>query len=232
MLRKNALKIFVFFLIALTFQSCSSKKKNKRVVIWTNNSELVQYIELFNATHETKAVLVYKENPAASLPPQKNELLPDIVIAPYLKNRETSKNFESLDFLFDRKYLKSDDFYSGLLKYGDIFFTIRLLPVSFNLPAIIFSKENRKFVQNDYTLTPENIFEISKNYTQRNSKGKLTKIGFSPLSSDDFIYTISRMKNTEYKESKKHLFTYNKENLSLSVDYLAKMTMLDSLSIK
>ena len=231
MLRKNALKIFVFFLIALTFQSCSSKKKNKRVVIWTNNSELVQYIELFNATHETKAVLVYKENPAASLPPQKNELLPDIVIAPYLKNRETSKNFESLDFLFDRKYLKADDFYSGLLKYGDIFFTIRLLPVSFNLPAIIFSKENRKFVQNDYTLTPENIFEISKNYTQRNSKGKLTKIGFSPLSSDDFIYTISRMKNTEYKESKKHLFTYNKENLSLSVDYLAKMTMLDSLSI-
>ena len=151
MLRKNALKIFVFFLIALTFQSCSSKKKNRRVVIWTNNSELVQYIELFNATHETKAVLVYKENPAASLPPQKNELLPDIVIAPYLKNRETSKNFESLDFLFDRKYLKSDDFYSGLLKYGDIFFTIRLLPVSFNLPAIIFSKENRKFVQKIHT---------------------------------------------------------------------------------
>lgn len=223
MLKKSLL--FVSSLFFLTIFSCSSQKKDEqRIVIWTNNSEIVQYIELFNKTHSTKAVLVYKENPSSALE-YENENFPDIVIAPYLKNHETRSNFDSLNYLFDRKYLIQKDFYSGLLKYGEILGNYYLLPVSFNLPTVIFSSDHAKFVKNDYTISTQDLFKIGQEYNKRNSKNKLTQIGFSPLSSDKFLYFYTRINGAQFKESKKNLFSYNQKNLESIIENLVKMTV-------
>ena len=70
--KKNILPIFLSFFIF--FSGCKEEKPG-RIVIWTNCSEFAQYIEFFNSTHkDSNAVLVYKENPAASLPAAKDEL--------------------------------------------------------------------------------------------------------------------------------------------------------------
>lgn len=212
---------------------CSTKnEKSDRIVIWTNNSEFIQYIELFNKTHKSKIILVYKENPAASLPAKSEEIKPDIVVAPYLRNRKTTKNFESIDYLFDRNYLEQSDFYFGLLKAGKFYNKYYLLPVSFNLPTIIFSTDNSKLIENDYTISPEELYKIGKKFDKRNKKNKLTQIGFSPLSSDDFLYTFSRMNNVQYKESKKQFFSFNQKNLDYSIEQLVKMTSMGLESVE
>ena len=71
--------------------------QQNRIVIWTSCREFAQYQELFNNTHvDCKVILVYKENPALSLPPAKDELPPDIIIGSWLNSEDTISNFRSL----------------------------------------------------------------------------------------------------------------------------------------
>ena len=90
------MKLKILSIISLSFvlfSSCGQKKSafasqqfaqaDRRIVIWTSCREFAQYIELYNATSlENRAILVYKENPALSLPPAKDELPPDIIVGP------------------------------------------------------------------------------------------------------------------------------------------------------
>ena len=103
-MKKNGFfKIFSLFTLSIFLFSCKSQQpeQKKRVVIWTSCSEFVQYIELFNKTHkENNAILVYKENPALSIPPARDETPPDIIIGSWLRNDTPYKYFKPLDYIF------------------------------------------------------------------------------------------------------------------------------------
>ena len=65
----------------LLFCSCQRGREDP-VVIWSDRAELASCVELFNATHDVKAVLVYKDSVSRSLPPARDEVTPDLVIGP------------------------------------------------------------------------------------------------------------------------------------------------------
>lgn len=219
--KTNSLKLVQIIFSILFVTLCSScSKKEDRIVIWTSSSEFAPYIELYNSQHNTKAVLVYKENPAAALPPANDELKPDIIFGSYLRNNKTKSYFESLDYLFDRQYLSTDDFYPALRKSGEIFHEQFLLPVSFNLPVVMFSLENKDFVKDNYTISLDKIKTTGTEYIQKNKKGHFTRIGFAPQSNKTFLYTTTKLFNTKFKETKNQDFTYNKEALANSISYI------------
>lgn len=228
-------RIFTATITSITILFCFSCKTTKstpsnRIVIWTDCSEFAQYVELFNKTHKKdSAVIMYKENPAQSLPPAKDELPPDIVVGSWLKNESTQKNFKSLDYLFDRKRLTSDIFYTQLLESGKIRKSQYLLPVSYNLPALIFSKDNEKLIAYNYTISLEDIRQTSALYNQKNKKDAFTRIGFSPLSNDDFIYLYAKLKNADFNSIKGNI-TWNQENLDKSVSELKEWITTDNKS--
>ena len=163
-MRKLSFCLAVFFLFSM-FSGCSAKNDvskygsiggstDNRTVIWTSSAEFTQYIELFNRTHpDNNVVIVYKENPADCLPPARDETNPDIVVGPYLRSDKTSKYFKSLDYLFDRQIISTDDFYPQLIEAGKVHKTQYLLPVSFNLPVIIFDSQYKDLITNNYTLS-------------------------------------------------------------------------------
>ena len=105
------------FCVGFVFIGCSKNAGGKnrtvyqqnRIVIWTSCREFAQYIELFNRQHKDNcAILVYKENPALSIPPAKDENPPDIIVGSWLRTDAPQKSFKSLDYLFDTKKLTSD----------------------------------------------------------------------------------------------------------------------------
>ena len=224
-LSKRSYRAFVVLLVLLSsslFFGCSSKDEDNRIVIWTNCSEFAQYIELFNKTHkDNSAVLVYKENPAASLPLAKDEQAPDIIVGPWLRSDDTQKIFKPLDYLFDNQILTSQSFYSALLESGKISYTQYLLPVSFNLPAIIFSTENKDLVSDSYTLSLEQIKDIAAEFNEKNKKGAYTKMGFTPLSSGngDFLYLASKLMGVQFR-SENGKITWNDGKLDETAKFL------------
>ena len=195
--------IAAFFLAAATLFSSCQEPEQTRIVIWTSCAEFAQYTELFNNTHPgSNAVIVYKENPAQELPPAKDELPPDIVIGSWLRTDKTNKQFKSLDYLFDRQTISSSMFYSQLLEAGKIRKTQYLLPVSFNLPAVIFAESNKDFISENYTMTLDQIKAAGLSYNEKNKKGTFSRIGFLPSANDDFLYLTTKLYRVDFREEK------------------------------
>ena len=212
--------LFICLSSAIFFTGCSKSESRNltvyqqdRIVIWTSCREFAQYIELFNRHHKDNcAILVYKENPALSIPPAKDETPPDIIVGSWLRTDAPQKTFKSLDYLFDTKKLSSEIFYPQLLESGKRKQVQYLLPVSFNLPAVIFSTENKELVDDSYTLSLEQLRQTASAYNSKNKKGAYTKIGFTPLGNNEFLYLAAKMKGADFREEKGSI-TWNSQAL-------------------
>ena len=203
---------------SLFFFSCREEPQT-RIVIWTSCAEFAQYTELFNNTHPgSNAVIVYKENPAQELPPAKDELPPDIVIGSWLRTDKTQKQFKSLDYLFDRQTISSSMFYDQLLEAGKVRKTQYLLPVSFNLPAVIFADSNSDYIKENYTLTLDQIKAAGLSYNEKNKKGAFSRIGFLPSANDDFLYLTTKLYGVDFREEKGQI-TWSDLRLRNAVNY-------------
>ena len=222
-LNKHTFSLLVFC-AGLLFCGCSKNTGRKdartvyqqnRIVIWTSCREFAQYIELFNRQHKDNcAILVYKENPALSLPPAKDENPPDIIVGSWLRTDSPQKSFKSLDYLFDARKLTSDDFYPQLLDCGKRKTTQYLLPVSFNLPTVIFATENKDQIPDSYVLSLNQIRSTASAYNAKNQKDAYTRIGFTPLGNNDFLYLFAKMKGAAFREEKNEIIWDNQSLLN------------------
>lgn len=201
-------------------QNSRTVYQQDRIVIWTSCREFAQYIELFNRQHKDNcAILVYKENPALSLPPAKDENPPDIIVGSWLRTDAPQKSFKSLDYLFDTKKLTSDIFYPQLLEAGKRKKVQYLLPVSFNLPAVIFSTENKELIPESYVLSLEQIRSTASAFNTKNKKDAYTKIGFTPLGNTDFLYLTAKIKGADFREEKGEI-TWNGQAVLNAISFL------------
>ena len=227
----------LIFCVGLLFCGCSKGAgkaqtvyQQERIVIWTSCREFAQYIELFNRQHKDNcAILVYKENPALSLPPAKDENPPDIIVGSWLRTDAPQKSFKSLDYLFDTKKLTSDVFYPQLLDSGKRKKVQYLLPVSFNLPAVIFATENKELIPDSYVLSLDQIRSTASAYNAKNKKDAYTRIGFTPLGNSDFLYLTAKMKGTDFREEKGEI-AWDGQALIKSVDFLRDWVYTENTS--
>lgn len=229
----KSLFLILLALLCLNLTSCDEEENNSnRVVIWTSCREFAQYQELFNNTHvDCKVILVYKENPALSLPPAKDELSPDIIVGSWLNSEDIISNFRSLDYLFDRKNISSSRFYSTLLNAGKKRNTQYLLPVSFNIPCVIFSEDNSNLITDNYTLTLDQIKNISQAYNTTKKSGAFTRMGFTPICNDSFLYLVAKLFETNFNVDDGKII-YNKAKLKESIDYLKNWTLTANKSVQ
>ncbi|WP_407428148.1 hypothetical protein [Treponema sp.] len=206
----------------LSVLSCSSSKP---VVIWTDRPEIVSYIEFFNvAQNKSKAVVVYKEKLAASLPPVKDEQNPDIVIGSFLRNSRSKKNFASLDRVFNRRGINPDTIYGPLLEYGKISGRQYLIPVSFNIPTMIFSGKNEKLIGEKVFIDCDEIRDSGAVFNQKSSEDVYVKMGYAPSWDSDFAYEVAKMTGAGFTD-KGNVFQWNKELLSQSIEYLKNWSL-------
>lgn len=221
-LAKSLQGILLAFVGFFSF-SCNSAYENP-VIIWTNRSEFASYVELFNASqNDCKAIVVYKNSPAESFPVPKDETPPDLVIGPWLKNEKVRKNFIPLDYLFGSSQLQQQSFYPQLLEVGNIKGEQYLLPISFNIPAIIFSKGNKDLVKDNHHITIDEIKEISVTYNKKNKSKIFTSMGFAPRWNSEFLYTVAKMQGANFQEQGR-TFNWDKTSLDNTISYLKDWT--------
>ncbi len=222
MLKKIFFGLLASVLFASTFTSCNSQ--TKPVVIWTDRAEVVSYLELFNLTNEkTKAVIAYKESLADAFPPTKDEAIPDIIIGSWLKNSRLEKNFKKINSLLGKNDINPAIFYPELLEYGKSGRSQYLLPVSFNLPALLFSAKYEAMIDNSSMITAEKVKELSAPFNKKNEKSAYIEMGFGPTWNIDFVYTLAKLYGVNFKENG-NLFSYDAEKLSELTDFIKTWT--------
>ncbi|MCX7787802.1 MAG: hypothetical protein N2442_08900 [Spirochaetes bacterium] len=207
------------------FQGCSSYTP-KTVVLTTSRKEVAAYIETFNTDqNDYRIELRFTPDSPVSIPSEGSSS--DIIISEYLAGNDTIKKFRPLDGLFFERKIPLRDFYTGLLKLGKRDNRQYLLPVSFDLPILIYDnrfpgKENELFL-----LNLEEVRAIAKSFLKIES-GKIVQIGFSPLWYGDFILLTTQLFGADYTEDPVQVLRYNSKNLNQAIDFLKEWSQQDN----
>ena len=218
--------ISIVLLVPLLFCGCM-KKDDGIMIIWTDQADFASYAELFNARQSRYRVVVeYKDNPSNALIAAHDR--PDVVVGPWLKGEKTRSKLIPLDYLFTELRISSHPFYPPLLSLGNVGGRQYLLPVSFNLPALVFSSANKDLVKSDFSLSLDEIQTLGRDYNVE-KKGVYSRMGFSPRWDSDFLYITAQLFNARFEEDKK-LFSWNRKALAEAVDYLRAWTKNDNTS--
>ena len=208
----SALLIIISAVFLLSGYSLFTKKT---FVIWTDQPAIITYIENFNTSQKSvKAELVYKKNPAEEI--RKTKTHPDLVISSSLNSVRVIENFSKTDSLFSKNKISSDIFYSKLLKQGKIEDKQFLIPVSFNLPALMFRKGEVSYNISNFVLNEQNLIDISKDFNTENS----SLIAFSPRWNRDFLVHIASLYGASFREKGSGRLSYNIDNIEKSLSFV------------
>ncbi len=214
---KNVSLILFFITLIPVILSCRMGK-NPVAIIWTNQSEFAAYAEVFNTEQdEFKIAVEYRENPAEELLSSEN--LPDIVVGPWIKGEKTRSKLVPLTYLFNERKLDGNVFYRPLLDLGNIRGEQFSLPVSFNIPALIFSREHSLMMPNSFTINFADIQNLSKEFNIYDI-GAYTRMAFSPHWEPEFLYLTAQLMNVDFQEST-NLFSWNEKNLRDTLIFLS-----------
>lgn len=210
---------FICSLTILTLCSCGSAEANM-AVLWTNRPEFTRYAELFNLSQDRYTVIVhYVENPALEL--LDTETPPDLVIAPWLKGASIRKQFANLNSLLAPEKIDATLFYPELLALGRSDSKQIFLPVSFNLPAMIFRK-NAVTPSDDFSISLDEIEATGMQYNKFDGNAA-TRMGFAPTWDTEFLYLAAKGFNASFEEQT-DFFSWSETSLKNAVTALRKFT--------
>jgi ABC-type glycerol-3-phosphate transport system substrate-binding protein len=200
-LRKALLCVFIG--AALCFAAFWVFFESATAVLWTDQPEFALYAECFNATQDDyKVEFHYVENMAQRLSVISGsaEATPDLVVGNWLKSASTRALFKPLDSFFQKDRIAKIAFYPRLLALGTIDEQQYLLPVAFNIPALVFARANVRLLSNPFTIDFEEIKTLGKAYNvERN--GIYSRMGFSPIWNDEFLYVTASLFNASFREA-------------------------------
>ena len=210
--------LFTVVLVCCMLSACRNAE-DSIAVIWTDRTEFIAYCEAFNSAQSRyKITISYKENPSDALMDASEQ--PDIVIGPWLRGDAARVKFSKLGKLLSKKKIDPDIFYPLLLELGNINGAQYLLPVSFNLPTVIFSAAQKNLVKTNFTLSLEEMRELAAAYNRKNGS-EYTKMGFSPRWDTDFLYVTAQGLDVAFEETK-NLFSWDDKILQELIAYMRR----------
>jgi ABC-type glycerol-3-phosphate transport system substrate-binding protein len=199
---------------ALPFLSC--QKRGQTATLWTDRSEFAIYADYFNSVQDLyKVEARYFGSLAREL--TRASAYPDIVAGSWLKSADTRSLFLPLEKFFRTRGLSVEDFYPRLLSLGKIDDRQYLLPVAFNIPALIFIRENGNLLSSPFTISLEEVKELGGKFNTE-TNGTYTRMGFSPAWDDEFLFITARLFNIDFREASP--LAWDTPALNETVDYL------------
>jgi len=191
----------LLFILPLT--GCGEDKKT--AVLWTDRPEFALYADRFNAAQEefkieTRYFPSVAERLTAAEGGKGEEKKPDILAGSWLKSAATRRLFRPLDVFFKEGDLDQTAFYPSLLEPGRIDGKQYLLPVSFNLPALIFSRDHSPLLSNPFTIDLGELERLRRGVNLGDAGG-YSRMGFSPAWDDEFLFQTAVLYDAAFREA-------------------------------
>jgi len=164
----------------------------------TDVPQMALYAAAFNSSQSRyKIHVVYDETVAETLGARERK--PALVIGRYLKNSASRSNFQALDQLFSELVINQSAFYGNLLELGSADGRQLLLPVAFNLPLIVFDRNQDASMSDGFIIE---IAELERKATALNkpTKGGFSAMGFGPRWSPDFLFSVMDLEDAGFRE--------------------------------
>jgi len=195
--------------ILLLFMACD-QSATRVSTLWTNVPEMATYVERFNASQRDWQILVeFKDDPVSLLltPGRKA----DLVIARGLASSEVKDTMVPLDFLFDGGSLSQASFYHRITDAGQQGDRFKLLPVSFDLPVLVYSKKVLPDLPG-FSLDFETVKDLGNRFASPPDQKTPRKLAFSPRWGS-FGLTLLHLKGAGFQEGFQGSLTWDSARL-------------------
>ncbi|MDR1626354.1 MAG: hypothetical protein LBT33_07415 [Spirochaetia bacterium] len=192
------------------------------VTLVTNRQEIVAYSETFNSIqNDCRLEIQYRENTPAALSPQAGGA--DLIIMENLAGRTSARGFRSLEGIFGKDGLNRKDFYSALLAVGQHEKKQTLIPVSFNLPILVFDAWASGPESSQFMI---NLDDLPGLAAQKNKKtgGGYVSMGFAPRWNPDFLVQAALMRGAAFFEGSADILAWNDSSLWQTIARLGAWT--------
>lgn len=209
-------------LLLLVLISCPMQEQTT-AVLCTNRPEFTSYVESFNTSQDQyRIILSYNEAPRESIT-KKDGCDFDLIIDSHLNAHSYTSNFASLEGLFLEDQLKKESFYSDLLEAGRYEDQQIMLPVSFNLPGMIFSKSSELASNGSFMLSLETMAEYNSEFS-RMAEERFNRLGLSLRWNPDLLFVTTMLKGSDFRESETGALIWNSSGLKSAVEYFRYWT--------
>lgn len=217
----SALILLTSLIFALISSGCFLIERNT-AILWTNIPEAAAYVEFYNASQSDYRVeLYFSENPA-DFNLLTSEGAPDIVLSENLAANSIIRAFKPLDKMIEEGSLNPDSIYSGLFNLGVREETL-VLPVSFNIPAIMYKQEKPGDEISGLTITPEQLKSGSALFNE-SSTDDFRVLGFAPTWTEDFLFYNAIIMDADFAETEDSSLIWNDSNIKASVEFCRNWT--------
>jgi hypothetical protein len=207
------------------------------VLVCVRSPEILSYIETFNAIQDKyKLEVMYSSAPQDVLSDKSKD--PDLVIGEGLASPSSMKKLESLGKLIIGKDIHNSLFYPQSFDSCSFENELKLLPLSFTLPTVVFKKGTLKdIVADDKRVTIEELKKISIKSNEVRGE-KFIRMGFYPLWGAEFVYKTAQEYGSDFSWNSSSVLSWKKESLDQASSYLAswykeipgKVEMFDEFS--
>jgi len=187
----------VLICFALISGSCELFEENI-ADLWTDVPELALYVAEFNISQSKYKIHVSQvENLPSAV--HRSQTKPALVVGRYLKSMVLRPYLQQLDYLFSELQLSERIFYPSLFSTGRMEDKQFLLPVSFNLPMMIFARSDDENRLNNFIIAMEELETRGKEFdAQRGST--YTSMGFSPRWNPEFMMALLQLQGADFRE--------------------------------
>lgn len=203
-------KTLYFLLFVVLFASCSDSS----IVIWTDQNQMILYADVYNKIQDRyKINIVYKEFPSRSVVKDTSRV--DLVVGRELNNPQTMQKMKTLNRFLSKNAMANDFFYSELLKQGLYGSRNKLVPLAFNIPCLIYSKDTTIPIGEDHVLLSDCLSDktdilITRNLVffllnENSFKKDLSKISDKTLEDMKLIYEKNPVIFEHLENTSKHL---------------------------
>jgi hypothetical protein len=211
--------------LVLSFASCGLGG-SKLAAIWTDVPEVAIYAELFNRDQDRFRIeVVWKSDLARELKDSKTP--PALAIGHFLKSSIVRDRFTSLDYLFGELTVQQAAFYPGLLEFGNIGGQQALLPLSFNLPALIFKKDGDAKPSSAGTIGLDELARMAATFNKKQGTAYV-RMGFSPRWAPDFLVLAINTAGASFREGKP--LEWSESGLRTAMERLGKWNVAADIS--
>ena len=190
--------------------------ESRLVTIWTDVPEVALYAELFNQEQDRWRVeVVWKADLPREIWDTKNP--PDLAIGARLNGAAILDRFEPLNYLFGELVIDESAFYPSLLAFGASDGRQALLPLSFNLPAILFRKDSNAIPAGKPTLSLDDLVAPAEAFDKKQGTG-YSHMGFSPRWNSNFLVIAANASGADFREG--NSLTWSEPGLKQAIDRL------------
>lgn len=208
------MKYLPLFFLTLLLSGCSLLS-NDVATLWTNQPELAAYVELFNTSQKHyKIEIAYRSSPAQSL--SSEHKMPDLVIGDRISSVNIIGMFNPLDAILGNGGIDTALFYKNLLSTGRYDGRQYLLPVSFDLPVILYQQTKGQSASKQTGVDLKKILSDSQDFNKKTTKSFKT-VGFSPLWSPDFLFTTSELLGADFHQTSRGNLAWDDQQLKKSL---------------